>query len=113
MTKIIELLKIEKALEDCKKNKTDIEKANETLSTKRKDFEAVNRKFQILESAKKFYNDESSFNLWKLSDRINSLSVKIKSETSALNHFEKVTDQNIFQKNAQFEAFKKEKLNKK
>ena len=108
----IELPKIKKTFADCKKNKADIEKVNETLGAKRKNFEIINRKFQTLESARKFYNDESSFSLWKLDDRIYAMSKKIKSETRALSHFEKVTDQKIFQENTQFESFKEGQLNK-
>jgi exonuclease SbcC len=104
----IDILKIENALKNCKKRKDEIEKLNETLSKKRKDLEVVGRKFQTLESAKKFYNDQSSFNLWKLNDRIDELSVKIKRETRALDHFEKVTNQKILQENNQFESFKRE-----
>ena len=108
----IDLSKIENALDDCKKSKADIEKLNETLSTKRKDFEVADRKFQILESAKKYYNYESSFGLWKLNDRIDGLSDRIKRETRALDHFEKVTDQKILQESIQLEFFKKGLLEK-
>lgn len=107
-----ELAKFKKALEDCNKNKVQIEKLNETLTAKRKSFEVVNKQFQTLESAKRFYMDQSSFNLWKLNDRINTLSIKIKKETRALEYFEKVTDQKIFQKVITFESFKKEQLSK-
>lgn len=107
-----ELAKFEKALEDCNKNKVQLEKLNETLTAKRKTYEVVNKQFQTLESAKRFYMDQSSFNLWKLNDRINALSIKIKKDTRALEYFEKVTDQKIFQKKISFESFKKEQLSK-
>jgi len=106
----IDLSKMENALKQCKKSKADIEKLNELLSTKRKDFEIANRKIQILESAKKFYNEESSFSLWKLNERINKLAVEIKSHKRALEYFEKVTDLKILRESTPFEAFKKELL---
>lgn len=107
-----ELSKLETVQEDCLKIKVDKAKVDEIINSKRKDYEAVNLKFQILDSAKKFYNEESSFSLWKLEDRIDNLLVKIKKEERALDHFEKVNNQKIFEKNTQFEFFKKEQLNR-
>ncbi len=107
-----ELSKFEKALEDCKKNKVQLKKVNETLTAKRKTYEVVNKQFQTLEYAKRFYMDRSSFNLWKLNDRINALSIKIKKDARALEYFEKVTDQKIFQMEITFESFKEVQLSK-
>lgn len=107
-----ELAKFEKALEESNKNKLQLEKLNETLTTKRKTLEATNVQFEILKSAKRFYNDKSSFKLWNLNDQIDTLSIKIAKDTRALESIEKVTDQNIFQKEITFESFKKEHLDK-
>lgn len=105
-----ELTKLKKALDDCNKNKVQIEKLNETLSAKKKSFEIVSHQFQTLELAKRFYTDQSSFSLWKLNHRINYLSIKIKNDTRALEYYEKVTDQNIFYKEITFESLKKEHI---
>ena len=108
----IELFEIEKALDDCKNKIVNIRKINEILTVKRKDLETIDLKFQTFEAARKFYNNESSFSLWNLGNKINALLIQIKNETRAIEYFEKVIDQKIFQQNILFESYKKERLTK-
>ncbi|MEO9802842.1 MAG: AAA family ATPase [Reichenbachiella sp.] len=105
-----ELTKLAKALKACNEYKVQLEALNERLNVKKKTFADVNSQFQILERAKKFYNDQSSFHLWNLNDRINTLSMKIKKDTKAFEYFEKLTDQDIFQKPRTFASVKSEQL---
>ncbi len=106
------LAKLEKALEDCNKIKIQLTKIDETLTDKKKSSEVVKKHFQTLESAKRFYMEQTSFSLWKLNDKIKELSIKIKNDTRAVESFDKVTDKKIFQMENTFDFFKEEQFSK-
>lgn len=94
-------------LNECKKFKVRIDKLKEGLTTKKLELELVGKQVDILESAKKFYQDESSFKLWKLNESIDQLSVNINQKTRALIYFDKVSDQKIFEESLSLESAKR------
>lgn len=108
-----ELNKIEKALDDCNKNNIQIVAINKTIAEKNEILANAYLKFQVLVSAKKFFEDQSSFKLWGLDEKINTLSSEIKKAIRVIEQTENISDKNIFNNSSTLISYKKELLNKK
>lgn len=107
-----ELINIDKVLEDLKDHKVKIEQLEEIIRSEKKSISEIKKKKQILVSAKKFYEDKTSFDLLNLNDRINDLKVKIKENTRVQKFFDSITDLKILDNKVTFDSFKKEQLDK-
>ena len=100
------LIKTEKALKACNKNRIKIESIENAIKEKGEINIISNSKLQILESANKFFKDSSSFNLWNLNERINTLSVAVKKAARVIEYSEKITDQSTLQNEIIFSIYK-------
>ncbi|MGZ6551481.1 MAG: AAA family ATPase, partial [Bacteroidia bacterium] len=104
-----DLIKIEKALQDCNKSKVQIKEVNIIIKENDILLNNLDTQFRILESAKKFFEDQSSFNLWNLNERINLLSIEIKKSKRIIEQVERISDQSFLQNNIIFDIYKNKK----
>ena len=107
-----ELEKLQKALFACNKIKSEIEIDKKGIESNKVLLNKKNISFQILKSAKKYFDEKSSFELLKLSDQISKVSIEIKRDSRALEIIESISDLDAFDSNTNFANLKSVQIRK-
>lgn len=107
-----ELKKLQNALIACDKIKNETETDKKSIESNNELLNKKNISFQVLDSSKKYFDEESSFKLLELSDKISKVSIEIKRDSRALEIIESITDLSILDTNTDFANLKSKQLEK-
>ena len=107
-----ELKKLQKALLACNKIKSEIEIDKKNIESYNQLLNKKNKSFEILVSAKKYFDEKSSFKLIELSDKINKVSIEIKRDSRSLEIIESIADLNVLDSNTNLANFKIDQITK-